>query len=107
MTHYRHREQLGHVAFHGRKIPIQKPPMREQEGREVALEIPNPKGDLLDQARGAMRVLHWSANSERSYADWIRRYARFHGSKCDEDPANRGNQRTEDEGPITSHGRQR
>ena len=37
-THYRHGEQPGYVVFHGRKIPIQKPRLREKGGPEVGLE---------------------------------------------------------------------
>ena len=37
-THYRHGEQPGYVVFHGRKLPIRKPRLREKGGREVALE---------------------------------------------------------------------
>ena len=37
-THYRHGAQAGYVVFHGRKLPLQKPRLREKGGREVALE---------------------------------------------------------------------
>ncbi len=40
--------------------------------------IPNPKARLLDQVREVMRLKHYSIHTERSYADWIRRYVRFH-----------------------------
>jgi hypothetical protein len=40
--------------------------------------IPNPKARLLDQVREVMRPKHYSIHTERSYADWIRRYVRFH-----------------------------
>ena len=40
--------------------------------------IPNPKAKLLDQLREVMRVKHYSIRTERSYADWVRRYVRFH-----------------------------
>ena len=33
---------------------------------------------LLDQVRRVMRVQRYSIHSERSYVDWIRRYAKFH-----------------------------
>jgi hypothetical protein len=32
---------------------------------------------LLDQVRHYMRLHHYSIHSERSYCDWIRRFARF------------------------------
>jgi integron integrase len=34
---------------------------------------------LLDRARHAMRVKHYSARTETAYVQWIRRYLRFHG----------------------------
>lgn len=37
-THYRHGEQPGYVVFHGRKVPMPKPRLREKGGGEVALE---------------------------------------------------------------------
>ena len=33
---------------------------------------------LLDQVRRVMRVQRYSIHSERTYVDWIRRYAKFH-----------------------------
>jgi hypothetical protein len=37
-----------------------------------------PKEKLLDQARDAMRLKHYSLRTERTYCDWIRRFIRFH-----------------------------
>jgi hypothetical protein len=35
-----------------------------------------------------MRLKHYSLRTERSYADWIRRYVKFHGMRCREDLQN-------------------
>jgi hypothetical protein len=43
--------------------------------------IPNPKLKLMDQVREVMRLRHYSIRTERTYADWIRRYIKFHGMK--------------------------
>jgi integron integrase len=53
----------------------------------VAFEsvIPNPKLKLLDQIREVMRLKHYSIRTERSYADWVRRYVRFHGMRSREE----------------------
>lgn len=40
---------------------------------------PQTKKKLLDLVRDRMRVQHYSIRTERSYCDWIRRYALFHG----------------------------
>lgn len=37
-THYRHGTQPGYVVFHGRKVPVQRPRLRQKDGRETALE---------------------------------------------------------------------
>lgn len=37
-THYRHGTQPGYVVFHGRKVPIQRPRLREKTAAEAALE---------------------------------------------------------------------
>jgi len=42
------------------------------------LILPNPKLKLMDQVREIMRLKHYSLRTERSYADWIRRYVKFH-----------------------------
>jgi len=40
--------------------------------------VPNPKLKLLDQIREVMRLKHYSIRTERTYADWVRRYVHFH-----------------------------
>ena len=47
--------------------------------------IPNPKAKLLDQLREVMRLKHYSIRTERSYADWVRRYVQFQGMKSREE----------------------
>ena len=47
--------------------------------------IPNPKAKLLDQLREVMRLKHYSIRTERTYADWVRRYVQFHGMKSREE----------------------
>lgn len=37
-THYRHGTQPGYVVFHGRKVPLQRPRLRQKGGGEAALE---------------------------------------------------------------------
>ena len=37
-THYRHGRQPGYVVFHGRKVPVPRPRLRQKGGGEVALE---------------------------------------------------------------------
>lgn len=37
-THYRHGSQPGYVVFHGRKVPLQRPRLRQKDGGEAALE---------------------------------------------------------------------
>ena len=37
-SHHRHGSQPGYVIFHGRKVPIQRPRLRQKAGREAALE---------------------------------------------------------------------
>jgi integron integrase len=38
----------------------------------------NVKSDLLDQLRRAIRMRNYSIRTERSYADWVYRFIRFH-----------------------------
>jgi len=33
---------------------------------------------LLEEVRDIMRLKHYSIHTERSYCDWIRRFAKFH-----------------------------
>jgi site-specific recombinase XerD len=53
--------------------------MGKPQGFEAV--IPNPKLKLMDQVREVMRLRHYSIRTERTYADWIRRYIKFHGMK--------------------------
>ena len=39
------------------------------------------KPKLLDLYRRELRVRHYSPRTEKSYVDWVRRYARFHDMK--------------------------
>jgi hypothetical protein len=36
---------------------------------------------LLDQVRDAIRTEHYSARTEKTYIDWIRRYILFHNNR--------------------------
>ena len=36
---------------------------------------------LVDDVRQALRLLHYSIHTERSYAEWIVRFVRFHGMR--------------------------
>jgi hypothetical protein len=47
--------------------------------------IPNPKLKLLDQLREVLRLKHYSIRTERTYADWVRRYVQFHRMKSREE----------------------
>ena len=47
--------------------------------------IPNPKLKLLDQMREVMRLKHYSIRTERSYADWVRRFVGFHRMRSREE----------------------
>ena len=62
----------------GQAFPSAVPPPAPVTDESV---IPNPKARLLDQLREVMRLKHYSLRTERSYADWVRRYVRFHGFK--------------------------
>src|SRR6266571_2034675 len=44
---------------------------------------------LLEEVRTVLRLHHYSIHTERSYVEWIRRFARFHGmrSRADLVPA--------------------
>ena len=44
----------------------------------VETVVPNPKLKLLDQISEVMRLKHYSIRTERTYADWVRRYVQFH-----------------------------
>ncbi len=47
--------------------------------------IPNPNLKLLDQLREVLRLKHYSIRTERTYADWVRRYVKFHALTRRED----------------------
>jgi site-specific recombinase XerD len=64
--------------------------------RPVRRELitPNPKLKLLDQVREVVRLKHYSIRTERSYADWIKRYIHFHNMQSREE-LNGGEQKIE------------
>jgi hypothetical protein len=39
----------------------------------------------MDQVREVLRLKHYSIRTERSYADWIKRYIHFHRMKLRDD----------------------
>lgn len=52
------------------------------------MDMSTPKGrKLLDEVRDVMRLLHYSIHTERTYCDWIKRYALFHRMKSRDDLA--------------------
>ena len=50
-------------------------------------KTPEKTPRLLDQVREVMRRHHYSLHTERAYADWIKRYIRFHRMQRREDLA--------------------
>jgi integron integrase len=48
---------------------------------DQAGQIPAGKPRLLDQVRGKLRALHYSARTEKAYVQWIRRFIVFHGKR--------------------------
>lgn len=52
--------------------------MTKASREKRAVLIPNPKARLFDQLREVMRFHHYSYRTERTYAQWIRRYLEFH-----------------------------
>ena len=44
----------------------------------VETVVPNPKLKLLEQITEVMWLKHYSIRTERTYADWVRRYVVFH-----------------------------
>ena len=50
---------------------------------------PSQPPKLLDDVRQVLRLHHYSIHTERSYVEWIIRFARFHGmrSRADLFPA--------------------
>ena len=49
---------------------------------------------ILDEVRDVMRLHHYSIHTERTYCDWIRRYAVYHRMQSREDLIN-GEQKIE------------
>ena len=45
---------------------------------KAAFVIANPKSKLLDQLREVLRVKHYSLRTEEAYAQWVKRYVKFH-----------------------------
>ena len=52
------------------------PPRGEQPQRAAT-----PKPKPLDQVRQAIRARHYSKRTEKTYADWIKRFILFHGKR--------------------------
>ena len=40
---------------------------------------------LLDQVRDSLRLKHYSARTEQTYLEWIKRYILFHGKRHPKD----------------------
>ena len=38
----------------------------------------SPPAPLLEDVRRVLRLQHYSIHTERSYVEWLRRFARFH-----------------------------
>ena len=68
------------MALHKRRQGFSTPP-----APIVETVVPNPKLKLLDQIREVMRLKHYSLRTERTYADWVRRYGHFHRMKSREE----------------------
>ena len=64
------------MALHKRMQGFSTPP-----APIVETVVPNPKLRLLDQISEVMRLKHYSIRTERTYADWVRRYVHFHRMK--------------------------
>ncbi|MFY9554345.1 MAG: integron integrase [Blastocatellia bacterium] len=58
-------------------IPSRVPPKLEEHQEKTP--VPRPK--LLDQTRQAIRARHYSKRTEKTYADWIKRFIFFHGKR--------------------------
>jgi len=52
--------------------------MRNPTRKKRAVLVPNPKARLFDQIREVMRFHHYSYRTEKTYAQWVRRYLAFH-----------------------------
>lgn len=71
------------VDSFGQDIPFSEKATRSPRVPERI--IPNPKLKLLEQVREVMRLKHYSLRTERAYADWIRRFVKFHAMRQRED----------------------
>jgi integron integrase len=57
-------------------------------------QLQNRDKKILDEVRDVMRLHHYSIHTERTYGDWIRRFARYHHMQSREDLVN-GEQKIE------------
>ena len=69
---------------HGFKVVPIGPTQANQSGEnrsdpEPARGQPGPR--LMERVRTALRVRHYSANTETAYVSWILRYITFHGRR--------------------------
>ena len=65
---------------------VLKPILRNRENQviipaPIAGEVQPPPRKLLDRVRGAIRVKHYSYQTEKTYVQWIRRYILFHNKQ--------------------------
>ncbi len=62
---------------------VLKPILRNREiiAAPVAGEVQPPPRKLLDRVRDAIRVKHYSYQTEKTYVQWIRRYILFHDKR--------------------------
>jgi integron integrase len=61
-----------------RQPPARILEMKKASKENKALLVPNPSAKLFDQLREVMRFHHYSYRTEKTYAQWIRRYLSFH-----------------------------
>ena len=47
--------------------------------------VPTDNRKLLDEVRDVMRLHHYSIHTGRTYAEWIKKYVRFHGMSSRDD----------------------
>lgn len=52
--------------------------MDTDKSRRRPLSTQHRSPRLLDRLRAECRRRHYSVHTERAYADWVRRYCRFH-----------------------------
>jgi hypothetical protein len=50
--------------------------------------VGQPAPRVLEQVRKVMRLHHYPVHTERSYADWIKRFIHFHDMRARADLAN-------------------